>query len=85
MRPNNLGQVSSGITWSGAEIEDVATDRDSGLLPATERDRSPDAMLKTEAAQFFFIGAKDVIAFRCHNSIFRLILYAGKFCSARVL
>jgi hypothetical protein len=64
MRSNNLGQVGRGITRSGAEIEDAATDRDSGLLPATERDRAPDAMLKTEARQFFFMVAEDVIAFR---------------------
>src|ERR1041385_583358 len=68
MRPNNLGQVGRGITWPGAEIEDAATDRDPGFLPATERDRAPDAMLETEAGQFFLMGAKDVIAFRCHDS-----------------
>ena len=65
-RPDDLRQIDCGVTRPGAEVEDPAADRDSGSLPAIQRDRPPNPMLQSEPGNFLIVGPKDVIAFRGH-------------------
>src|SRR5439155_5721524 len=61
-RSDNLSEVDSRVTRTGAHVEYAFADCNGCTLPAIQNDRKPDTMLQSEPGYFLFMRAKNIVA-----------------------